>query len=487
MKAASNGSLLDNNMETQETKTNLRLNLIVAATLSLFWVIFLWRFWEHGFFVLGLNATVFLGALFYYFVRLLKTQRQLERDDFFWIIPIALIILSYLFYDNPFLKMTNFLVLPATFLVFYSQAWDPERRSSSWGIRHVFALIERAFSLLGTIPSAAGDYLRALSIFRGKGGIFFRVILGLLILFIAASALFLPLLSSADPIFASKIDFISRWVEEFFAMPWAARSFVFLLFSMIIAGLLSAFARPFKIGSGTTSSIKLDQLVAGIVIGGILLLYALFIWVQLERLFTSSLPIDFRETETFVKSGFWQLLALSLINIAIHLIAYRDGRKPLKRLLFAFALASLLLLVSAAQRMFLYVYYYGLSYEKFFATYAVIYCIIFFLWLIYSFVRTVERDMLKFLCQLFLVMYALATITPIEQIILNSNIALSKRPDSRIVLYELNMLSPDVLATVKEKVASGELLAADWEEWTREQEGIVERKRWYEGNMSSLK
>jgi hypothetical protein len=471
-------------MGTERIKWADRYRLLVAAGFSLFWVLFLWRFWEEGIWILGLNAVVFLGGLFYYFVILLASRRRLDKADFFWIIPIGLIILSYLFYDNPFLKLTNILVLPLVFLVFYSQAQASARPGAPWGISLVFALIERAFSFFSSVPRALGDYLRLLSLFRGKSAIVFRVLLGLLLFFVIAGGLFLPLLSSADPVFAGKIDFIYRWLQDLFDMPWVARVFVFIIFSLGIASLFLALVRPLEL-KATADGSKFDQLIASIVLGGILLLYFLFIWVQLERLFGNTLPIDFRQTEQFVKSGFWQLLFLSLINIAIHLASGRNRQVFFRRLLSVFAFASLLLLFSAAQRMFLYVYYYGFSYEKFFAAYAVIYCLIFFSWLIYGFIRRVEQDLLRFLCQLFLLMYALACISPVEQLILRSNMALAKRPDSRIVLYELNMLSPDVLATIKRKTSTGELSAADWRTWIEKQEQILSGKRWYETNLNS--
>lgn len=96
-------------------------------------------------------------------------------------------------------------------------------------------------------------------------------------------------------------------------------------------------------------------------------------------------------------------------------------------------------------------------------------------------------------------MYAIITVFPIEQFILRSNIALAKRPESRIRLYEMTMLSSDVLDLVKKYRSEGLLEEKagyldrenkentdkkfDWQAWIDEQEKRLAEKRWYEYNF----
>jgi hypothetical protein len=224
--------------------------------------------------------------------------------------------------------------------------------------------------------------------------------------------------------------------------------------------------------------------------------------VQLNRLWVGSLPFDFKETENLVKSGFWQLFFLSLINILIYFYTYRKTSPLVQRILTAFTAASLLLLVSAAYRMGLYVAYYGLSYEKFFASYTVIYCAILFIWLIMRLFIKQRSNIVKFLIILFLWMYALVTVFPVEQFILRANVALVRLPESRIRLFELTMLSPDALFLVKEYQQQGLLQekagylsrekmseSADkfnWNPWIERQEKRISAKNWYEKNLMNV-
>ncbi len=208
-----------------------------------------------------------------------------------------------------------------------------------------------------------------------------------------------------------------------------------------------------------------------------------------------------------VKSGFWQLLFLSVINIIIYFLAYRKTVPAVQKILGAFMVASLLLLFSAAHRMILYVTNYGFSYEKFFALYTVLFCTILLIWLISRLFVSHRSNILKFLVLLFLWMYALATVFPVEQFILRTNVSLAKNPDSRIRLFELTMFSPDVLNLVRhyqskdmlkenayyiaqarkgqEDIASwsDDELQPDWSWWIKRQENIISDKTWYEKNI----
>jgi hypothetical protein len=215
-----------------------------------------------------------------------------------------------------------------------------------------------------------------------------------------------------------------------------------------------------------------------------------------------TLPFDFKETENLVKSGFWQLFFLSVINIAIYFFTYRKTNLMVQWILTGFTVTSLLLLSSAGYRMGLYTTHYGFSYEKFFASYTVLYCAILFIWLISRLFIKKRSNIVKFLVVLFLWMYAVITVLPVEQFILRSNVSFAKLEQSRIRLFELTMLSPDVLSLVKKYESQGLLKENnnylvrensvkseeqyDWIPWIEKQEKKVEDKKWYERNIMNI-
>ena len=113
-----------------------------------------------------------------------------------------------------------------------------------------------------------------------------------------------------------------------------------------------------------------------------------------------------------------------------------------------------------------------------------------------------RANILKFLIILFLWMYSIVAIFPVEQFILRTNLALTKIKESRIRLFEMTMLSPDVLSLVKKYEQQGLLKENtgylsrekenknnedfDWNPWIERQEKIISDKVWYEKNLMNI-
>ena len=468
---------------------NQKLNLIWSALISAFWVIFLWNFWDKGIFALGLNAAIFLFSLLALFIFNLYQKISYTKQDLFWLLPIALIILSFALFENPFLKAINLLVLPVLFAVFYNQAFLSNKKTIRWSFKFILKIIERFFSFFKKIGETATSYLGLIiPSDKNKKQTAAKIIGGIFLFLLLALTIFIPLLSSADALFASKVQFIYDLFINTISLPVIYKIFTFIALAIFFISVLTAWSRNFTYQEEGSIEKKIDPIIPGIILGGILVLYLLFLWVQLSRLWIGTLPFDFKETEGLVKSGFWQLFFLSIINILIYFFTYKKTTAWVQKLLTIFTFASLFLLISAAYRMGLYVVYYGFSYEKFFASYTVVFCTIIFIWLIIQLFIKKRANILKFLVFLFLWMYALLTVLPVEQFILRGNVALSKSTESRINLPELTMLSPDVLSLVKKYQKQGVLDKQEfnWQPWLERQEKLITDKSWYEMNLSNL-
>ncbi|OGZ46586.1 MAG: hypothetical protein A3J55_02750 [Candidatus Ryanbacteria bacterium RIFCSPHIGHO2_02_FULL_45_17b] len=468
---------------------SFRLKLLYCAGLALFWVVFLWNFWSKGVYALGMNAFIFLSLFFWLFLLELYKNGRYAKNDLAWIIPTVLIVASFSLYDNPFLKIVNLLVLPVMFVLFYSNALLAEKKTTYWNADFIIKLTGRALSILGEIHNSIKAY-GALIIPASKTNkhIIMRIVAGMVLFLASALIVFIPLLSSADAVFSQKVEVITIWFENIFSTPLVYRIGVFIILSVVFFSAFTAWSKPFDHHEKEENNKQVDSIIVGIVLGGILCVYLFFLWIQVNRLWIGALPFDFKETEQLVKSGFWQLLALSLINIFIYFFAYKKTVPFVQKILIAFTIASLLLLASAGHRMGLYVIYYGFSYEKFFASYTVLYCAILYLWLIAQLFQNQRSNIVKFLIMLFLWMFAVVSIFPIEQFIFRTNMALHNLKDSRIILSEMRMLSPDVLPLVKKNkekmLLEGE--GYDWNKWIEDQEKLISEKVWYERNVMNI-
>ncbi|MCK9438773.1 MAG: DUF4153 domain-containing protein [Patescibacteria group bacterium] len=487
----------------KENKKDLPLRLILSSVPALFFVIFLWNFWSKGPYALGFNATFFLLIFLTLFAWVLYKKDFYSHRDLLWIIPMVLIAISYSFYDNPFFKVVNLLFFPLLFIVFYNQSFLINKKNKIWDFSFISKIVARFFSFLSKIGKTFYLYLNLLvPVNKNKKNVFVRVISGVILFLIISLTFFIPLLSSADLEFASRMKVFYGWFSSFISLPFVYRALVFIALTILFFSTLTAWSEKFICEEKKEDKKNIDPIISGIVLGGVLLLYLLFLWIQLSRLLIGSLPFDFKEVESLVKSGFWQLLFLSIINILIYFFTYKKTNLLIQRILAIFTITSLFLLFSAAYRMGLYVKYYGFSYEKFFASYTVIYCGILFIWLISRLFVKSRSNILKFLIFLFLWMYSFISIFPVERFILRTNIALSGIEDSRIRLFELTMLSPDVLSPIREYKQAGLLEESvaylarkgeeksvdkfDWSPWIKRQEKKISDKKWYEKNLTNL-
>ena len=464
------------------TKTEVGISLL----LSLFAVIFLWGIESRDAFALGINLSLYLGSLTLFSVSRLRKNKKYSTSDLAWVIPLLILSLSSAIYENPFFKTFTLLVFPVALALFYGYAWVDRKKEIDWDSIFILKIVKHVFSFFIFLKTSGQ---LAFNIIYNKEkteiGMAKRILIGLVLLLVAL-LIIVPLLSSADPLFATKLKPFYDAVTNILSTSVVAKIIVFIVLSTVTLTALIAWGRPHAITASPKEANR-DIIITSIVLVGIFVIYLIFLWIQLDRLWVGALPFDFKETENLVKSGFWQLMLLSLVNLGIFFSLYRKTAPTGQKILGAFSLASILLLTSSAYRMYLYVTYYGFSYEKFYASYTVLFCAILFLWLISRLFMAKKSNIVKFLAFQFLWMFALVSIFPVEFFILKSNMALVKKEDSHIRLSEMTMLSPDVLTPIKNYKEEGKLIESDWSSWIERQEKRIQDKKWYEFTLSTIK
>jgi hypothetical protein len=483
-----------------EERVTVWWSLLTAA----FGVLTMWGFWSRGPSALGFNLAVFLGSALALMVwRLARAGRPWQAQAA-WLVPAAMIVTSFALYDNLFMKLFALLVGVPAIGAFYAAAWDERPVGErQWNRGFMERLAWRWLSPV----IYGGEALRRHFAFArgtaGRSGLTKRIAVGVLVLALIAFTVVLPLLASADPAFAALVDGALGWFRGWLTTAGMGKAVCIGLASTAIAAAAIAWGRPLASGGGAAR--KLDDVVAGIVLGGMLAMYLAFIGVQFRHLWVSELPGQFSQAEAFIKSGFWQLLGLTAINLLGFFGAYGQTGKTVQRILAAFAAASLLLLASAAQRVGLYVIDYGFSHEKFYAAYTVVFCIAVFGWLLRQMLRGRAVDTFRFTAFLALWMLAVAAVLPVEALIVKANVALVERPQTRIRLVELSALSGDAIGEIRRAARAGRLAERvdymererregrgdarpvyDWQDWLIRKETQVLEKRGLELNVSNL-
>jgi hypothetical protein len=454
---------------------------------------------------LGLGMAIYLAGVFGLFLWLMRRRGQSLAANAYWIVPGLLLTASYLLYSNPFVKGVNILVLPAALAVFYGLAQlSPERRFR-WSAAFAATSMARLLSPVTKLFASARVHASLGSSAKQNRSTTKSVVTGLVLMLAVVAVVVLPLLASADAAFAGLVDTFLKWFQGLLDAETVARILVGILLSLVTVAALLAWGREPGVKGDEGNEAQLDSIVVGIVLGGLLAVYLVFLLLQAKNLVVGQLPFAFETAVYMVKSGFWQLIMLSALNIAVFALAYRRTVPAVQAMLGAFAAASLLLVFSAAHRMGLYVTYYGFSYEKFYAAMAVVFCVAVFGYLLTCLARRRRADALRFAAVLFIWMYAVAAVFPVEQFVWRANIALAKLPGSHIRLYELSMLSTDVWGAVNDRLGDGTLAANEksrvpdfnyynenpsgdnhWRRWLDDKKTEVLSKHWYQMNLSDV-
>ena len=465
------------------TTVTKRQTVFAMMLLSLYWIMTMWGFFTKDVNALGWNLTVFIVALLLLYTFAGRAER-IGRRDYVWLIPLLLIALSYALYENQYVKIVNMLVLPLLFVSYFIITSTKHHEKVVWNTAWIRRMAERALGFVKQIEQSIFAITHAL-IPGGKtqSDLIKRIVIGLAILIFVSLLFFIPLLSDADSAFAEMMQGVQDFIANLIDPELLLKFGVFLILTVVaLAGLFHwTKEEEFAVQKETK---HMDAVISGIVLGGILLLYVLFLFTQLQTLWVYELPEEFLSTERIVKSGFWQLFFLSGVNVFLYLLYYRRTSKHVQTILTVFMFASLLLLLSAAKRMGMYVFFYGFSYEKFFAAYTVIFSIFLFIRLIAALFQKEKTDIVRYLVTAFIWMYAVITVLPVEQMIFRANSALAARPDTRLDMDELMMLSGDVLNLGRERSVA--FPHSGWPLWVEEKAALADRKHFYEKTLTDL-
>lgn len=463
-----------------------------AFALSALMVFGQWSFWTQGVYSLGFNTTFIWLLVFAFFCKTCEIEIQRSWS---WLTPLCLIAISYSLFENPWLNVVNLGVLPVAAWLLFSNSHFVNHADYYWNGHSMALFVERVFRPIlfvdKAITAPLEQPLRTENFSRSS--LLSRSFIGILIL-LPLAIVVLVLLATVDASFERLVLDSVEWLFQQTNWIVLLKMVLTLIGGVVLLVCVLAWKSP-AMYEPEISQRTIDDLIAGIVLGGILIIYVLFLSLQVNRLVVGQLPLDYGRAEHLVKSGFWQLCFISVINVLCFLVFYRTTGKSIQLLLGFFVAASGLLMVSAAWRMALYVFTFGLSYEKFFASYTVVFALGIFTYLLFIGCLRRRRNVGRFLMFSALWAYALTTVSPIEKTIFYTNLHFSQYTSSRILPIQLSQLSLDILDSVKINMIPSLENKMDylkqqdlvlWQDWIEKQEFDRCARPWYQTNMSLI-
>ena len=115
---------------------------LLLLTVSVLAVFSHWEIWSNYELALGLNHTLFWFA---FAAIVLLDQASPIKADWRWLMPLALIALSFAIYQAPWLKSISALLLPALLAVVLVSRRLPNPDLQFWNLAYVLLLVRRAW------------------------------------------------------------------------------------------------------------------------------------------------------------------------------------------------------------------------------------------------------------------------------------------------------------------------------------------------------
>ena len=322
----------------------------------------LWA-WPHG---MGVTAALFGWTLL--LAAALGCRLFENRENRVLLVVLLLLGASFALTSSLYFRFWNFLALLAL-APLHACGLSEEARQPWWDLSMVperllllfhglFGRLGAAFAALAPVGKKQ-DPQRILS--AVLGGAAALALLGLLV----------PILSSADALFAAATEDLRAFIAEHLAESlW--KLLLALVLTPFLFGLLYRLRRPAAVQVRGKLPVAADGLPFLLVLAALDGLYLLFLAIQSAGLFGGAAylaahGISYAE---WARSGFFQMVGVTVVNLTVLMTALsaarREGRiwTALRFLAALLVAESLVLLGSAAWRMTLYVSAYGLSFKR---------------------------------------------------------------------------------------------------------------------------
>lgn len=273
---------------------------------------------------------------------------------------------------------------------------------------------------------------------------------------IAAAMLFflivLPLLISSDRIFEEVFYSVFRHVdlkELFRRIDLGNVAGIFFTFFFVTVMFYAFFAGMFRMNLGGREeriSWNVSQ-VTGITFAAIIaVVYVMYSVIQILFLFLKldgGLPEGMTYSQ-YAHQGFWQLLAVSIINFTAVLICMQVflATKGLKSLLCVISLCTCVMILSAGYRMVLYVREYNLTFLRVLVLWFLGVLMLIFFGVIYSIFRQ-EFRLFRYITLVVSVCYIAFSLIHTDRVIAEYNIANTEKMNENDLNYLMYGLSKD--------------------------------------------
>lgn len=308
-----------------------------------------------------------VGTLCYFFFCTQKLGVPYKKDGVFYLVSVTLLGISNCLTNSlPLLWLNKCGIFLLSFTLMLHTVYNDK----AWNLPTYFAAIFRTIgSGLCCLFRPFGDMVCYFDAQKqeksAKKSYFLPVFIGLVI---AAPLLLImtTLLASADRVFDR---LLVRITDLFNISTLIELSALMIIVFFCSYAAIAAFCRKTAVRENTKERNLFDPVIAIVITGLLSIPYLLFAVIQIFYLFLGSMTLPAGYTYAqYAREGFFQLLAVCIINLGIVLIClhlFRESR-ILKAILLVLSGCTFIMIFSSALRMILYIDTYALTFLRLF-------------------------------------------------------------------------------------------------------------------------
>lgn len=369
---------------------------------------------------LGLNVILFIIPLLGFIVySLSKYKKLVNKKGLLLMIPIILLSISYLIYDNSFFKGFNVVIISTLFLLTYIYTINPTYYLKDI-VLNCFSLVFEPLSRIGNIfrliGAAISERLKISDSTKKKIKSF--------IIIIPVIVVVLMLLSSADMmfgnIFSTFFDLIDTLTLSDEIFPRCIQIFILFMYMGCVTNYLLFGYKKDKY----VSKEKVDGYTIKMLLIILNVIYVIFDIIQIRSLIFHHVSANIVYSE-YARSGFFQLMFISFINLFILLISKKCKNKEYEKFNNIMSIImvglTLIIIISSVLRMHLYECAYGYTLLRL-LVYVILFTETVLLIPTICYILNPKIKILKYYLIIITVVYTLVSLSPVDSIIANKNI-----------------------------------------------------------------
>ena len=445
---------------------------------------------------IGISILIFViignGILFY----ILNRKNKIKNKNGFWLlIPIILLSCTYFIFANTTFYISNVIIIVLLNLLMYGILINQKNYLKNY-INNAWQLLKNTITGFNEATTFTTKKVKENINVNEKinKANLKKVAISLLIVFVVVGIVIL-LLASADRSFASIFENIVNVFADLNignTVSLIIRLVLIVLAYFLMLSFILKINKDYKANSKEIKNYNNKYaFTMKLLLIALNIVYLVFCYIQIKSLL-ENLNIKYLSYSHYARTGFFQLMFVSLINFAVILLSNKfneNKEKSIKILNLFLVLFTIIIALSSMLRMYMYQMEFGLTYLRIFVYVILITELLTFIPII-KYIFNEKFDFLKWCFIIWIGVYCIVNYMNMEKIIISYNIG--RNSSIREVDYEYisQIASQDSFDILQEKLEDNNIDFEERLELTKTIQKLASYSRdisWQEFNISKWK